>query len=178
MSKNGEKCKRRQYLPFDVCWQHLRINYNLTIKKTSLEGYNFKGLFAYDYKNPENKKKIVFRKKKGRKQRSSDRIIRYIGEKLTKHQIDERYSEYENATAPYAFKTLKKNSYIDSACKRGAGSFANTKPNAQNARLSRTGSLYATKNIKNGEEIFVSYGRQYKFKDARCNTHNTRYKKK
>jgi len=169
--RDGQRCKRESYLPFDVCWQHLRIDYNLTIKKTSLPGYNFKGLFAYDHKDPGGNS-IVFRKPKSKSKRTARyRIIKYIGDIVDKKEIDRRYGKGERTTAPYAFKLKKKDSFADAACRRGTGSFANTRPGHQNARFVKSGALYPTKTIRNGDEIFASYGRAYKIG---CG-HSTRY---
>ena len=78
------------------------------------------------------------------------------------NQLNNRYGEY---TPPYAYK-IDKNNFRDASLKRGVGSLGNTNRNKNNARISpntinKTATLKATKNIRNGSEIFVSYGSDY-----------------
>jgi len=69
-------------------------------------------------------------------------------------------ARYADKTGPYVAK-MSQNKYMDAAKIRGIRSLANTLPNHNNATLSvshNSVSLKATKNIKNGDEIFLSYG--------------------
>lgn len=144
----GRRCSRRVCLGLPLCWQHLRSR-NLIIKDSPLEG---KGLFAWAPKNDDS---IVFRE--------GDFIISYDGEQTSDIQ---KYQRYGHATGPYA---LQRNAhlFIDAACKRGAGSFANGSRNGvkHNARFAyssaKTMAIRATKNIRNGTEIIASYGPSY-----------------
>jgi len=94
---------------------------------------------------------------------NGDLVVPYKGEILTKEQMDERYGD---GLAPYALQ-INKNTYVDSACERGTGSFINTNPKKNNARFSvysgRSGSppaasVRAIRKIPAGAEIFVDYG--------------------
>lgn len=93
-------------------------------------------------------------------------------------EVVERYGE-EN-TALYTVKT-KEETNRDCACERSAGSNANTNPRHNNARfaLNRTrteAKLVASNNIRNGEEIFLAYGRSYRFNEN--TSHSTTHKHK
>jgi hypothetical protein len=87
--------------------------------------------------------------------KKGDSIINYEGEEIDDEDLEERHG---NHTAPYGLGT-KEDSHVDCACERGVGSNANTKANHNNAGISinsrkNEAKLAATKNIKNGEEIF------------------------
>ena len=122
-----------------------------------------KGLFAVNLLAPRGS--VVF---------NSDEVItEYIGEKINLEELNKRYGEY---TAPYTAQ-VKQNEYEDCACGkyRGIGSLANHKPTSQcNAelisgwrRVDGRRQYYVrlevrhNKQIKNGEEIFISYGSNY-----------------
>jgi hypothetical protein len=126
------------------------------VKKSTLQnGGN--GLFAMNPKEPANS--IIFKK--------GETIIEYGGELLDDEELDERYGE--DNTAPYAVNT-KEDTNRDCACERSAGSSASTSAGHNNAKfaLNRTrteAKLVASKNIKNGEEIFVAHGRSYRLKE-------------
>ncbi len=158
------QCKRHQYIGFSLCYQHLAIDAHLKIAPATNPDHG-KGLFAT---NGTSNNDIVFNK--------DDRIIQYNGEVLNKAELDDRYGGNNKDTAPYGFQ-VNNNKYVDSACLRSAGSLANHKPlQTANAKLyysTGSGNVYirATKNIKNNQEIFVNYGRSYKFID----NHETKY---
>jgi hypothetical protein len=120
-------------------------------------------------KKPANA--IVFRK--------GETIIGYGGELLDDEELDERY-EGEN-TAPYAVNT-KEDANRDCACERSVGSSANTSAGHNNAtfavdRTRTEAKLVASKNIKNGEEIFLAYGRSYRLNELNT-SHSTKYHRK
>lgn len=160
---NTRRCKRTTCYTLPYCWQHLVNNYHLRIGRTMLKNtqdrrLNFTGLFACDRDKGNND--IVFRK--------NDLIVTYVGEILNQHQLNELYPDEE--TAPYAFM-MSNNKYVDGACVRGVGALANACLPKRNPgcitnatfSVSRTHypTLVATKTIRNGEEILVSYGRSY-----------------
>ena len=161
--RTDKRCERTQYLGFDVCWQHLRIKYKIRIAQTTLTGVSGKGLFAF---NNTNNKDIVFK--------SNDNIITYRGQPVSADDLEQRYG---NKTAPYAVM-INKSSFIDAGCERGVGSFANNKARSKaNAKLSLNKgviTLKATKKIRNGDEIFVSYGDVYRLKEEGV-SHQTKY---
>jgi len=150
---NHQQCKKRSVIGFEYCTSHLTKAKHLQIRKSTIPNAG-KGLFAYLENSPNNS--IVFR--------NGDTICQYNGEHISREELMNRY---QGKTAPYAFQ-LNQNEMIDSALDRGIGSLANTKANHNNARFSinnqnHTVSIKATKNIRNGEEIFIPYGRSYRF---------------
>jgi len=162
------RCKRKQYIGFDVCFQHLSKKYNVRIAPTTLP-IQGKGLFAT---NNTTNNAIVFK--------PNQTIISYNGELITDMDLKERYGELN---APYAVsidRGKNRNMIEDAACQRSTGSFANHKPPSKaNAKLSLSQStgrviLKATKNIRNGKEIFVSYGNLYKMNEPDV-FHTTKY---
>lgn len=107
----------------------------------------------------DNSNDIVFRK--------GDTIIDYVGEILNVDAVNARYGE--DNTAPYTIQ-VGKDAFIDCACKRGVGSTTNCNKGHHNATFStnqrnQTAKLVATKNIRNGDEVFVSYGSDYRFEE-------------
>ena len=153
INKNGKQCKKTTCIGTPFCWIHLQYIKKLKIKPWTIPNGG-RGLFVVDKSAGNND--IIFKK--------GHTIITYGGELLNSRQLNNRYSKY---TAPYAYK-IDKDNYRDGALKRGIGSLSNTNSSRNNARLSantklKTATLKATKNIRNGNEIFVSYGRQYKF---------------
>ena len=113
------------------------------------------GLYAY---NKTSNHDILFRR--------GDSTIKYDAERLTELQLNRRYGD--DGTAPYAVR-VNKNIIEDGALQRSAGSMANHKARTYaNADLTtnyKFCSLKATKNIRNGQEIFVDYGSQYRFNE-------------
>jgi hypothetical protein len=163
---DGAHCKRRVCIGSPYFYVHLMQIKHLRIKPSTLEGAG-KGLFAMNRKAANDA--VLFKK--------GDTIINYDGEVIDDEELEERYG---NNTAPYALET-KEDSNVDCACERGVGSSANSKPNHNNARISinrrkNEAKLVATKNIKNGEEIFLSYGPSFRF-DERT-SHRTVYRRK
>lgn len=147
-----KRCSRTVCIGLPYCWQHLQSKYHLKIKLSEhLKGAE-KGLYAYD---PKSTSGIVFQ--------PNQKIVRYIGQKITQKQLDKRYDyDGHNVTAPYAAYN------VDAACKRGVASLANdSKPSSKstNARFikRRNGHiyLYALKPIRHGDEILVDYGESY-----------------
>lgn len=159
-TKNGEgpRCKRKCITPFEYCPAHLAMIKHLKVKDSPIAG---KGLFAFDRNKDDNE--IVF--KVNPKNKIKPKITDYEGETITKSQLHNRYLNY---TAPYGYCKAD-GKCVDSACKRGLGSFANSSNKSNNASLGvGTFSVRATKNIRNNHEITVAYGRnrgKYKFKE-------------
>lgn len=163
-SKNGNRCKRKVTLGLPYCFQHRKSVQSLTTKESQIPNAG-KGLFVNSKDHEPNE--IVFR--------NGDKIVNYDGEVLPEREIDNRYGDY---TAPYALQ-LPNDRFIDAALVRGLGSHANSKATLSqcNAKLTYNnqgvGFLKATKNIRNGSEIFVYYGKGgYNFDSI----HSTRYK--
>lgn len=153
----GTRCKRQVCIGTPYCNAHLKKKMHLTIADSEIAGAG-KGLFAYDPDDPDGND-IVFR--------PGDVIVQYDGEMITNDELERRYGDY---TAPYGIQEKYGVLYTeDGACRRGAGTLANHKTQA-NAKLSfgtsrRRFQLIAKKQIRNGREIYVSYGRQYRFNE-------------
>lgn len=152
-TKTGARCKRRCIIGSPYCCTHLAYNHHLKIKPSLIPNAG-KGLFAVDPLTNQND--ILFRNK--------DTICEYRGEVINLATLNERYAPGKKNTAPYAVQ-LSANAYEDAAKIRGVGSLANKSPNNSNATLSvyrGRASLKATKNIRNGDEIYLSYGSDYR----------------
>ena len=154
-TRTGNQCRRRAVIGSSpaLCWNHLLKEKHLRIA-TSLLANAGKGLFAFDITKDVGE--IVFKR--------GDYIVEYGGEPITQDVLNQRYGI---GTAPYGVEVKKGRSFEDGACRRGVGSHSNTFVRNQNARLGigRGGivKLYATKVIRNGEEIYVGYGKAYKY---------------
>ena len=147
-NKNGSRCKKNTCKMLPTCHIHSKSLYGVEVKTSTIPRGGL-GLFACkEFKN-------------------EDIIAPYTGELLTKRQLDDRYGR-ENKDgdyAPYAVK-MSENKYMDCACERGIASYANANPSHNNSRFSvsntaNTVNLKATKRIRAGQEIFVSYGKNY-----------------
>lgn len=153
--KNNAQCKRKCVIGTPYCYTHLMYNEHLRIKESTIPNTGF-GLFAMDpMAEPDE---IIFK--------SGKKITQYHGEII---DIDELIERYGNKTAPYTIEIREDDLYEDGAIERGVGAIANTKPNHNNATISiyrGRASLKASKNIRNGEEIFLSYGRSFKVNQA------------
>ncbi len=150
---NGSRCKCKTLIGTPFCYTHLLHGKHLRVKNSTIPNAG-KGLFAMLPNNNTNT--IVFRK--------GDTIVEYKGEVINEDTLIQRY---DDKTAPYAVQ-VGKDAYVDCGCKRGVGSIANTSKGHNNATFSvnprnKTAKLVATKNIKNNEEIFLSYGNSYQF---------------
>lgn len=150
-TKAGHRCKRRTVIGSPYCSSHLTSIHYLKIKPSTIPGAG-KGLFAWNPRD-SNSNEVLF---------SRDELIcRYQGELISKTELIERY---EDKTPPYVVG-VSANSFEDGAIRRGIGSLANTLPGHNNATISiyrGHASLKATKAIRHGDEILLSYGRQYK----------------
>ena len=145
-------CTIKTDYPIEYCKQHLQTDMSLCVKPSTLQGNVGDGLFACNGEPVEKnwrKNRIVFHK---------DRLIcEYKGEELTEEE-KERMEEKDEEYGPYLLKLDNSNIIIDSACLRGVGSFINHKP-FTNANTRFSGSqIYAKKDIRNGSELFISYG--------------------
>ena len=162
---NGQRCRNKVVMGLPLCHTHLLSQKHLKIKVSTIP-YAGKGLFALNKSQAENA--IIFKK--------GEKIIDYTGEHIDLQELNHRYGEY---TAPYVL-LVNRDNFIDPACERSVGAFANTKlrKNDNNATFSvsnrnGTASIKATKNIRNGDEIFVYYGNQYNLNEDTI--HKTKY---
>jgi len=164
-TKTGAQCKRQTVIGSPYCYTHLVYKHHLRIKKSTIPNAGM-GLFAVD--PTDNTDRIIFK--------AGQTIVKYKGEIIDTDELNERYGEY---TAPYTV-SISRDRYEDAAQQRGIGSIANTKPNHNNATISvhnGYASLKATKNIRNNQEIFLSYGNAYKLHEDGVE-HETKYVRK
>lgn len=157
LTKMGDQCLRRAVIGSfpALCWNHLLKNKHLRIAPSHLPNAG-KGLFVMDPSKAE--RSIIFR--------PNQLIIEYGGENIDLEELNKRYGE---KTAPYGVEVKQDVKYEDAACQRGVGAISNTYPRHQNAVLKKGRGdvikVYATKNIRNGDEIYVPYGRGYRFEE-------------
>jgi SET domain-containing protein len=163
INKNGARCKKNTCKMLPTCHIHARSLYGLQVKTSTIPESGL-GLFA----------RKEFQK--------NELIAPYNGQLLTKHELDARYGSEDKAGdfAPYAVQ-MSRDKYMDCACERGIGSYANAHNSRNNnsryaiQNTNNTVVLRATKKIREGQEIFVSYGRNY-FKPNNAHFHNLKKK--
>jgi hypothetical protein len=166
-SVNGTRCKRKGYMGFDRCWQHMRQDYHVKIKKSTIPGAG-KGLFA-DCGSPGD---VCFPAGKEGKY-VGERIVYYNGEPVNREELDQRYGD---GTAPYGIQ-VSANKFEDGALRRSIGAFANSpqkgvKPNAKLYATNGKAALGSIRKIKHGDEIFANYGNEYQMDSS----YSTKYK--
>ncbi len=157
VARTGARCKKMSCIGTPYCWQHLLKERKLRIKDSPIHG---KGLFAMD--PSVGQQAVIFKK--------GERIVEYDGERIDRAEVDRRFGAGNGTVAPYAVQHTAQ-LIEDGACRRGVGTIANRKPKHNNASLawSNTEKLFylrATANIKNGQEIFASYGTGYRISDV------------
>ena len=107
--------------------------------------------------------------------KTGETVCPYGGDLIDKDMITERYGEN---TAPYGIQ-MSQNRYRDAGSARGVGSLINHDSRRANVAYSvdqraKTVSIKAKRNLKNGEELFVSYGRAYRMNDGSKYTTTTK----
>lgn len=157
-TKSQRQCKRRTCMTHPYCWQHLQSIMHLQVKDSTIPGAG-KGLFAAKLPGKNKQKRVVFR--------ANQIIAPYTGEKLTKKQLDQRYPG--DTLGQYVLQ-LSKDRYIDarktdSSVARYANSCQKTSKKCNAKLANNTGNLKVKPNvnIKEGEEILTSYGKEYLF---------------
>lgn len=189
-TKTGARCKRHSVIGTPYCREHLRKIRKVSIRQSTIPNSG-NGLFADEPGKLQSRGDIVFRR--------GDLITKYDGQKMTKAEVDERYGADDAVTGPYVvrvpiqgMRTVKRGkrrvqepyrvgwSYLDGATERGVGNLANMAMNRRdnNAELKKEdASLEATKDIRQGDEIFVDYGDDYRFDGPeRYSTNFSKYK--
>jgi hypothetical protein len=155
-TKSGGRCRLRACHGMPMCWMHARKAFKIRAA-TSLIPNAGRGLFAHDTTAKPND--VVFKK--------GQYMFPYVGEIMGPEGIDARYGDGSDSTAVYGICDRKQ--CIDAACVRGWASYINHQPlKRANANYSYRPSLNefwikATKNIRNGAEIYCFYGRTYGF---------------
>ena len=155
ITKEDTQCSRNTCIGTSMCWQHMMRELKLKIRPSDIPprpSPNFKGLFAWDSKADDNA--VIFQR--------GDRIpIIYVGELISKETASRRYGIF---TAPYSMQKNKTTDY-DSACLRGIAALINDNDrrrlNAEFYTYRGEVRLRAIKPIKNRQEIYASYGRDY-----------------
>ena len=161
---NGEGCRNRVCIGLPRCYHHLIAEYHLRIKPSTIPNAG-KGLFVNHRTAGANA--IVFR--------ANDVICEYMGELTNRDVLQDRYGDF---TAPYGLDVTYRIKE-DAAFMRGVGSIINH----DNARINvefRTSVIrhrlrnviVATRPIRNGQELFVSYGPDYMFNEEVRSTTN------
>ncbi len=176
-TKSGAACTRWSVKGVPYCWQHLLSKKNLRVFP-SREVPGQLGLFASTTAKPsdgdgdgDGDDDMLFD--------AGDTIVRYFGERKTKAEIDARYGR---RTAPYTVQVggVRGDKFIDAACVRGAGAYANHHRRRNNTEFVASGNnvlMVATKPIYDGDEILVDYGAQYNLRERNVD-YKTRLKSK
>ncbi len=151
INSKGKRCKNKS-LKNEKCWVHLKMKDGLRIKQSNIANGGL-GLFATkDFKK-------------------NDIVAPYSGPIISEAKADQ-----EKSSNKYLLQ-ITKNKVIDasSPVKSGAGRYANQckaenkrkeECKCNNAKLVKSrdyskAQLKANKTIKNGQEIFTNYGRDY-----------------
>ena len=90
-------------------------------------------MFVVDKSSGSND--IIFRK--------GDKIITYVGEFLSRREIDERY---DDCTAPYGIQ-INNNNFRDASLQRGTGSLVNNNRGRNNAELGINNSFFGKQKL-------------------------------
>lgn len=155
-TRSGAQCTNTT-CKSDLCWIHLKSQDHLRVKKSGIHGY---GLFAA---KPKKKSPDVVFKKQAK-------VTRYKGEVIDPEEKERRAAQDKD----YYMAELGHGWVVDGMkTNSGSGRFANdckgTKKKC-NTKFTRKKNkdphkeevnLKAKKNIKDGEEVLVSYGKSY-----------------
>ncbi len=148
-TKSGKRCSRNTCRYYRYCYQHAKSILKLEIKKSNIPESGF-GLFTL---KPIKKGSV---------------ITPYLG-KIVSPEI------YDVSDSTYGIQLNKKEILDGQSTQSSLGRWSNScragnvrkkQCKGQNAKLSgnsrtKTASVKANKNIKAGEEIFVSYGKSF-----------------
>lgn len=149
-TKAGAQCRKQCVIGLPFCYVHSRSELRLEIRDSTVAGAG-KGVFAY---NPHaNHGRVFYR---------GDFICEYIGEVLTQNEVDERYGDTQDLTAPYVIQ-VSAHLYLDAACRRGLAGCINhsTTPNVQFYRYQNRIRCRAVRNINHGTELKANYRANY-----------------
>jgi len=165
-SKAGNRCKNRVTIGLSTCWQHTLSQKFLQVKTSTIPNAG-DGLFAR--RGPEDDRSIVVFK-------PGEVVCQYNGEVTSQEILEERYSRN---TAPYGVE-LRAGRKEDGALFRGIGTLINHNPRKQNCRIavnrSNKAQIICLRTVRNGSELFVSYGRSYRFnEDVETSTNGRKY---
>lgn len=144
--KSGSRCKRTTCFQLPYCSQHVKLILQVEVKTSKIPNSGL-GLFAL------------------REFRKGDVVAPYGGEVVDLKEHHRRYGATKADLMPYGIRVTN-DAFIDGACFRGSGAYANSNPGKNNAKFAvntrtRTANVVATKTIAAGNEVFVSYGSGY-----------------
>jgi len=127
----------------------------LRILDSTIEGAG-KGVFAIDPKQPHGA--VIFKK--------NDHICKYDGQIISRAENDARYGDEHTALYSYNLSNGRaggEKRVEDASCHRGIGSMINHSDRPNAIALQRGGRIliFAFRDIRNGQEIFTSYGNHY-----------------
>jgi len=164
-AKAGNRCKNRVTIGLSTCWQHTLSQKFLQIKTSTIPNAG-DGLFARRGKI-DDRTIVVFK--------SGNVVCQYNGEIISQQTLEDRYGDN---TAPYGVELRGRKE--DGALARGVGTLINHNPRKKNCRIATNranrAQIIAIKNVKNGDELFVSYGRSYRFnEDVETSTNGRKY---
>lgn len=157
---DGQQCKMRVQIGLPFCWMHRKFHLHLVVKPSTIHGAG-DGVFAIDTKKAAGE--VVFK--------AGVRVCYYDGEIISEDTLVARYGD---KTAPYGVQT-RRDTFEDGAVRRSIGSLFNHKPTRYtNSKLTTNNQgkalIMTTKNIRNGDEMFINYGRQYKMQEQGVQT--------
>jgi SET domain-containing protein len=148
-TKNGTRCKRRTCVRGQYCFQHLASVLGLEVKQSQIPGG---GRGLYTLKAVPKGRAVVEYTGERRTPQEFERDPSLYGIALTKSKIIDARST-QSSVGRYANDCRTKNKKAKQ-CKGNNTKFAGD-IRKQKVRLR------ATRKIKPGEEVFVSYGRSY-----------------
>ena len=165
----GTHCHNISVIGEHYCWIHLLWKKHLRIKPSNIQGAG-KGVFAVNKRLPDNA--VIFQK--------GQTILNYDGEEINRHTLEQRYG---NNTAPYAVQVNRQRDiYEDGALDRSVMSCVNSPPNGTQANCRLTTNterthciVKASRDIRNGQELFANYGGEYRFGEEEGTHFTTRY---
>lgn len=155
-TKRGDQCLRRTCKLANLCWQHLKADYNLMVKKSEITGAGM-GLYTTVPINVP-----MSQRARGKKIVQYSSPNAYMASR-SRAQINDLYG---TELAPYVWCKNSNECYDAKSTQSTVARYANScdKPGARrpcNARISNSGWIVATRNIPAGGEIFVKYGPEY-----------------
>jgi len=156
MTSRGEQCRRRCCAPWSCCVVHLRQRYHLRVAPSEIHG---KGVFATTA-SKYDEEEVIFE--------AGDEICRYDGEPVTEEELDARYGD--DTTTPYGLRIGDSENFEDGALQRGTGSIINGTTRKKDANCEYVPvdddtavRVVATRDIVDGEELLVYYGKKFRF---------------
>ena len=163
---SGTRCKNRVTIGLSTCWQHTLSQKFLQVKTSTIPEAG-EGLFAR--KGPVDDRSIVVFK-------PGEVVCQYNGEIISQQTLESRYGQF---TAPYGVE-LRAGRKEDGALSRGIGTLINHYPRKKNCRIAinraNRAQIISTKRIFNGDELYVSYGKSYRFNEnVETSTNNRKY---